>query len=548
MTLLGYPSPPISRRPSPPPSSVMDCYQQPTPTSLCDSVSRDLRSALAVDQPDSSESSPSPVASLRSLDSLPGSLDSDSSACSSFACSLGPLVVPCSVVDSTSIDALTSGLPFPTGPAPSPPLVPVSAPAPAASGRIASCRFTSQSSSTARCAGLATVPSQKDRKNRNPQRSIARPLRPDDSEACNTDTFRLDFYSTYLMDPSSLLPVKRRKGIDRSILGPAFEFMHPQHECSSTKAALAESCKPRSVRPHAPSVKSITHSFENVLVLPRRASHGSTSSGDESSSFQSVPNLHRNSAASAASLSGVPAVPSEVPESLSLLPSDPASMDIDVPAAPLSVTHQVATLSADDAGSGTEGDADPSSSPSSPGAGASTQPCSSKRGFVSPVVPIINPKMRGSTMKGQKPLPDFLAKLFNHEGQALNVNMSDYSDTKGASAIVWKGSPLKIPSSCEHYDDLTMEELRSCSVLRIYPAQYLHIKQTLLAAVKAIGPFKKRDAQGWFHIDVNKTNKVYDWFVSIGWIPTQEEWESRIASSGGATLNERKRKNRLSKS
>jgi hypothetical protein len=40
---------------------------------------------------------------------------------------------------------------------------------------------------------------------------------------------------------------------------------------------------------------------------------------------------------------------------------------------------------------------------------------------------------------------------------------------------------------------------------------YFEIKETLLSTVVVRGPYKKRDAQGWFRIDVNKTNKLYDW-------------------------------------
>ncbi|KAJ2639572.1 hypothetical protein IW137_003528 [Coemansia sp. RSA 1287] len=33
------------------------------------------------------------------------------------------------------------------------------------------------------------------------------------------------------------------------------------------------------------------------------------------------------------------------------------------------------------------------------------------------------------------------------------------------------------------------------------------------------GTFKKRDAQRLCRIDVNKTSKIYEWFVSMGWLP-----------------------------
>ena len=94
------------------------------------------------------------------------------------------------------------------------------------------------------------------------------------------------------------------------------------------------------------------------------------------------------------------------------------------------------------------------------------------------------------------------------------------------------GSSLTIPTSAPGYDELTYEEIRTCSTLRILPDQYLHIKQTILSAAESRGPFKKRDAKSWFRIDVNKTAVLFDWFRSIGWIPSDEEWERRARENG----------------
>jgi hypothetical protein len=68
-----------------------------------------------------------------------------------------------------------------------------------------------------------------------------------------------------------------------------------------------------------------------------------------------------------------------------------------------------------------------------------------------------------------------------------------------------------------------------CSTLRLVPEMYLHIKKSMLQAVYTYGPFKKRDAQLWFRIDVNKTSHLYEWFRLLSWIPsTEEEWRLRI--------------------
>ncbi|KAI8823642.1 uncharacterized protein EV422DRAFT_521827 [Fimicolochytrium jonesii] len=88
--------------------------------------------------------------------------------------------------------------------------------------------------------------------------------------------------------------------------------------------------------------------------------------------------------------------------------------------------------------------------------------------------------------------------------------------TNNAPVVTWsKGDPLEIPESSAGYSQLTSEEVRTCRTLRLYPATYLQIKTTLLQAPPG---FKKREAQKWCRVDVNKTGKLYDWFAALGWI------------------------------
>ncbi len=63
---------------------------------------------------------------------------------------------------------------------------------------------------------------------------------------------------------------------------------------------------------------------------------------------------------------------------------------------------------------------------------------------------------------------------------------------------------LQISPNEEKYSDLTPEEIKTCSILRMSPCQYLGMKETILTQVEKRGPFKKRDAKSWFRIDVNK--------------------------------------------
>ncbi|KAL6609125.1 hypothetical protein U3516DRAFT_595838 [Neocallimastix sp. 'constans'] len=90
--------------------------------------------------------------------------------------------------------------------------------------------------------------------------------------------------------------------------------------------------------------------------------------------------------------------------------------------------------------------------------------------------------------------------------------------------IVWKkGSPLEVPPDTPLYDLLQKEEIQTCSLLRILPAQYLRIRDILIQGYKKNGYFLKKDAKKWCRgIDVNKTAKLYDWWVDIGWLPFKD--------------------------
>ena len=59
---------------------------------------------------------------------------------------------------------------------------------------------------------------------------------------------------------------------------------------------------------------------------------------------------------------------------------------------------------------------------------------------------------------------------------------------------------------------LTPEEATLAATLRLYPAQYMQIKRTVLGATYTRPPFRKKEMRSWFPIDVNKINKLYDWY------------------------------------
>ncbi|KAJ3056058.1 Transcriptional adapter ada2 [Rhizophlyctis rosea] len=108
-----------------------------------------------------------------------------------------------------------------------------------------------------------------------------------------------------------------------------------------------------------------------------------------------------------------------------------------------------------------------------------------------------------------------------------DIDWENYMDTRGAPEVVWKGTPSNLATGMDgNLHRLTREEVRTCAVLRLTPTQYLHIKATFLSAAKTRGSFRKKDAQRWFKMDVNKTCILYDWFLALGWIPSPEKRQS----------------------
>ncbi|RKP02990.1 hypothetical protein CXG81DRAFT_10088, partial [Caulochytrium protostelioides] len=89
--------------------------------------------------------------------------------------------------------------------------------------------------------------------------------------------------------------------------------------------------------------------------------------------------------------------------------------------------------------------------------------------------------------------------------------------TATATALRKLPQPLDI-SNHEGYDLLTEPEQRVCSRLRLAPRAYLVIKQTMIREYQATGSMRRRQARELIKIDVNKTSRIYDFFIEMGWI------------------------------
>ena len=79
------------------------------------------------------------------------------------------------------------------------------------------------------------------------------------------------------------------------------------------------------------------------------------------------------------------------------------------------------------------------------------------------------------------------------------------------------GTPIDL-TGVEGVDMLSPNERELCSMLRLLPMLYLSIKDQLLREQARLGYLKRAHARAIIKIDVNKTSKIYDFFVSTGWI------------------------------
>ncbi|KAF9583553.1 Transcriptional adapter ada2, partial [Lunasporangiospora selenospora] len=92
---------------------------------------------------------------------------------------------------------------------------------------------------------------------------------------------------------------------------------------------------------------------------------------------------------------------------------------------------------------------------------------------------------------------------------------------KPAPPVRKPANPLNIENA-EGIHLLTVPEQKLCSTLRILPKPYMIIKEQLLKEHARQGGLKRRQAREMIKIDVNKTGKIYDFFVELGWIQNSD--------------------------
>jgi hypothetical protein len=73
-------------------------------------------------------------------------------------------------------------------------------------------------------------------------------------------------------------------------------------------------------------------------------------------------------------------------------------------------------------------------------------------------------------------------------------------------------------SAAPGIDSLSDEERELCSSLRLLPLAYMKHKATLIQESEKLGGLRLADARKFIRIDVNKTRKLFDYFLDHGWI------------------------------
>ncbi|OAJ42663.1 hypothetical protein BDEG_26089 [Batrachochytrium dendrobatidis JEL423] len=78
-------------------------------------------------------------------------------------------------------------------------------------------------------------------------------------------------------------------------------------------------------------------------------------------------------------------------------------------------------------------------------------------------------------------------------------------------------NPLDVTNT-DGVELLTEKECQLCSSLRLFPRAYLAIKDIIIKENLAHGFIKRRHVRSLVKIDVNKTSKIFDFFLEMGWI------------------------------
>jgi len=115
--------------------------------------------------------------------------------------------------------------------------------------------------------------------------------------------------------------------------------------------------------------------------------------------------------------------------------------------------------------------------------------------------------------KARESAPHLYSERSNSRGSkwaSAAVEDKDKSRSRRASAFDISTSP--------DVELLSAQEQQLCIAIRIYPKQYLTIKEILLKEFVRVGHLKKSAARRLVKIDVNKTSRIFDFLEMSKWI------------------------------
>lgn len=146
------------------------------------------------------------------------------------------------------------------------------------------------------------------------------------------------------------------------------------------------------------------------------------------------------------------------------------------------------------------------------------------------------------TNQRKRPAPD------STEGRPTKSRKTELDSSATDSSSTTTDLPPLDVSTLDGYELLSTEERKLCSELRLIPAHYFVIKERLLREGFTRGLLKPQQARQLFRIgqslfipclflsvsyfvscfivrsvDVSKTNKIMDFFVSVGWVTVQPD-------------------------
>ena len=84
------------------------------------------------------------------------------------------------------------------------------------------------------------------------------------------------------------------------------------------------------------------------------------------------------------------------------------------------------------------------------------------------------------------------------------------------------------------FELLSQQERLLCGTLQMVPQHYLMIKERLIRECFTRGFLKENQVKQLIKIDVNKTSKMFDFFVSVGWLNTNDLIHANAKQTGMA--------------